>query len=319
MNKGLKRSSLVFYLLAMYVLFQFFWWAFHIIQLEEALRDLSILGVNDPLEIKVLQDHYISKVYMVVGEGAVFAILLLLGVWQIQRFFLKDAALANKERNFMLAVTHELKTPIATLRLLLQTMSRSGVSQEQSSKMQLEAIDETHRLEHLVQNILLSTRLEELEKMDKSPIDVAQLIQNCTLKMQRIAGAKKVIQTEITGDPFFYGDVMMIESMLMNLLDNAVKYSPEEGTIQVASSCDKLALHINVMDRGDGVDVSEKEKIFEKFYRVGSEDTRTTKGTGLGLFIVKKIVSMHAGTVAVESREGGGSNFSVMLPIMNRI
>jgi signal transduction histidine kinase len=314
MNKGLKRSSLVFYLLTIYVLFQFFWWAFHIIQLEQSIRDLSLVGLSDQAEIIALQKGYLSKVYMVVGEGAVFAILLLIGVWRIQRFFIKEAALAGKERNFMLAVTHELKTPIATVRLLLQTLSRSGVSEDQAKKMKIEAINETHRLEHLVQNILLSTKLDELEMTDRSRLDLAQIIDQCVVKMRRIAGVGQTIESRIEGDVIFFGDAMMIESMLSNLIENAIKYSPEESSIDVEAAVLEGLVQIRVLDRGVGVIPPEREKIFEKFYRIGSEETRESKGTGLGLFIVKQIVNMHNGEVHALGREGGGSIFEVHLP-----
>lgn len=314
MNTGLKRSSLIFYLLTIYVLFQFFWWAFHIIQLEESIKDLSLAGLTDQSEIAALQKSYLRKIYMVVGEGAVFAILLLLGVWRIQRFFIKEAALANKERNFMLAVTHELKTPIATVRLLLQTLNRRGIHEDQAMKMKTEAINETHRLEHLVQNILLSTRLEELELIDRSDIDLTQIIEQCVLKMSRIAGRNQTIVSHAQGEIRFFGDAMMLESMLLNLLENAIKYSPEESTIVVDAVARETEVQIKVMDRGIGIDASERERIFEKFYRIGSEETRESKGTGLGLFIVKQIVNMHRGEVQVLSRDGGGSVFEIHLP-----
>jgi signal transduction histidine kinase len=314
MNKGLKRSSLIFYLLTIYVLFQFFWWAFHIIQLEESIKDLSLAGLTDQSEIADLRKSYLRKIYMVVGEGAVFAILLLLGVWRIQRFFIKEAALANKERNFMLAVTHELKTPIATVRLLLQTLSRAGVSDDQARKMKAEAINETHRLEHLVQNILLSTRLDELEMIDRSRLDLAQIIDQCVVKMRRIAGVGQTIESRIEGDVSIAGDAMMIESMLSNLIENSIKYSPEESAIDVEAAVREGQVQIRVLDRGIGVVPTEREKIFEKFYRIGSEETRESKGTGLGLFIVKQIVNMHNGEVHALGRDGGGSVFEIHLP-----
>lgn len=305
---------MIFYLLAIYVLFQFFWWAFHIIQLEQTIRDLSLEGITDQLGAANVQKSYLKRVYMVVGEGAVFAILLLLGVWRIQRFFDREAALADKERNFMLAVTHELKTPIASVRLLLQTLSRTGISEDQAKKMKIEAINETHRLEHLVQNILLSTRLDELEMIDRSRLDLAEIIDQCVVKMRRIAGTGRSIESKVQGEVAFFGDAMMIESMLLNLIENAIKYSPDESPIHVEAAIREGRVQIRVLDRGVGVIPPEREKIFEKFYRIGSEETRESKGTGLGLFIVKQIVNMHNGEVHALGREGGGSIFEIHLP-----
>jgi signal transduction histidine kinase len=308
MNQKLHKGKVVFYLLAVYVLFQFFWWAYHIIRLEQQIRDLQLSAGNADSEA-VFQ----NKVLMVAGEGLVFALLLLSGIWFIQRSLKKEAQLAMKEKNFMLAVTHELKTPVSTTRLLLQTMLRKGVDEQHRIKMTESAIAETHRLEYLVQNILLSTKLEHKNQEVTLPFDVKATLERVAERIKLLFGNERKLRISWIGGTACIGDEELFETLAMNLIENAFKYSPDGTDVEIEVS-NENHFELKVLDRGPGVEKSQQTRIFEKFFRLGSEETRTAKGTGLGLYIARQIVLMHKGKIAVEDRVGGGACFKVTLP-----
>lgn len=298
------NSRFIFRLLAVYILFQFFWWAFHIIQLHGDIRDLEIaLNRTDPA---FAQAFYQKKVWMVLGEGLVFVFLLIFGLWKMNSYLRREAELARQERNFLLSVTHELKTPVAGLRLYLETlMNRSQLETEKKEKLVRNALGETARLDQLVENILLSTRFELEEVAHLSPLDLSQLTGSVVDKLRQTAGVRHLTKTSLDAGVSFVGDASLLESLITNLYDNAVKYSPEGSTIEVGLKKDADTIVLSVSDEGQGIPPEEAKLIFRKFYRIGNEETRRSKGTGLGLYLVERIVRLHGGQIEVASRAPG--------------
>jgi signal transduction histidine kinase len=308
-----RTTRYVFRLLAAYVLFQFFWWAYHIIQLHGVVRDLEISMV-DSAQVEAIQAGYWKKVWMVLGEGAVFVILLLFGLWRIGAYLRKEAELARQERNFMLAVTHELKTPVATLRLFLDTLRSRELPKVQSTRILEDALNETHRLDHLVENILLSTQFEQVHQAVFDDLDFSRFVERIVKKLEHTAGQEHTVQLVIEPDIQLHGDANLLESLVANLVDNAVKYSPAGSEIQVELKKRNGVALLRVLDQGQGIAKEEQLKIFKKFYRVGNEETRRSKGTGLGLYLVAQIAHQHGGEVSVRPVLPSGSCFEVILP-----
>jgi signal transduction histidine kinase len=309
-----KTTRYVFRLLSAYVLFQFFWWAYHIIQLHGVVRDLEINAASVS-EIAAIEASYWKKVWMVLGEGAVFVVLLLFGLWRMGAYLRKEAELARQERNFMLAVTHELKTPVATLRLFLDTLRSRELPKEQSQRILEDAVNETHRLDHLVENILLSTQFEQVHQAVFDDLDLSKFVERIVKKLKQSSGQDHTVDLAIEPDIQLQGDANLLESLITNLVDNAVKYTPVGSTISVELKKRNGFAVLRVRDQGQGVHKDERTKIFKKFYRVGNEETRRSKGTGLGLYLVAQIAQQHGGEVGVHSELPNGSCFEVTFPL----
>jgi two-component system phosphate regulon sensor histidine kinase PhoR len=314
MNTKNRSTRIVFQLLGFYVLFQFFWWAIHIIQLHGEIYDLqSQLNDND-LSSSDAYELYTKKVWMVAGEGAVFMLLLVIGMWQIARAMRRESILARQERNFTLSITHELKTPVATVRLFLETMQTRELSPDQKTKILAEAVNETHRLDHLVENILLSKRLEQKADAQKGVVNLSNIVNERTLILQAVLCTDHPLIVEVEPNCVITGDQLELESLLTNLVDNARKYTPEGSPIEVKLFRRQQKIILSVLDQGPGIPEKERLNVFKKFYRIGNEETRNSKGTGLGLYIVSRIAFQHRGTVGILEREGGGAIFEISLP-----
>ncbi len=249
---------------------------------------------------------------MIASEGSVFVGLLLLGILQIRKTFIKEAALAQQQTNFLLSVTHELKSPIASAKLQLQTLEKRELDRNKQKEIITNAISDTERLNNLVENILLAAKIEnDVYALHKERVNLSQFITD-TLK-QNIASFhhQHEIIFDMEPDIFMEIDSTSFPSIILNLFENAIKYSPlnSKVTVKLASQADTIVFSIT--DEGIGIHPKEKTRIFQKFYRVGSEETRKTKGTGLGLYITEYLVKQHAGNIAVKNNQSKGSIFEI--------
>jgi len=314
------KPLVIFYVLVFYVLFQFGWWAYLLIDLnkEVYLQKIELLKA-DPGTGNI-DDHYLIKKmherwWMVASEGAVFLGLLLLGIFITRKAIDKEVALAKQQKNFILSVTHEFKSPLAAVKLNLQTLQRHQFEKEKQNVIISQAIHETDRINSLVENALMAARIEghsyELAREEISLGDLAKDI----LQSRTNFSAPRKMELDIDKDVLIAGDPLAITSAILNLVENAEKYSPEESTIHVQVKKNNSHGMLSVADNGIGIPDTEKDKIFEKFYRIGNEDTRKSKGTGLGLFIVKHIVAYHKGSITIKHNSPKGSIFELAFPL----
>lgn len=302
-SKSERRLSMLFYLLTAYILLQFSWWAYLLVDLNTKYYSS---GGSEAVRIKVL---------MVAGEGSVFLIFLLTGIYIMQRTIRKDISLVKQQRNFLLSITHELKTPLAAIKLCLQTMEkRKDLLEEQRLPLQRSAIENTERLHNLIDNVLLATRIESgQEVIQRERIDLsADTNRICKGVLKAVAGhialecnVQEGLQSNMDGGAY--------ESILVNLVENAVKYAGNDA-VKVSLLHDGQYIVLRVADHGPGIPQDQKERIFEKFYRMGNEETRTRKGTGLGLYIVKQLADLHGALVSVTNNEPRGAVFTVRFP-----
>ncbi|NJN78064.1 MAG: GHKL domain-containing protein [Saprospiraceae bacterium] len=253
---------------------------------------------------------------MIMGEGAVFFVVLLIGMGFLNRGFRKEVSLARQQQNFLLSITHELKSPIASIKLALDTfMKRPNLKPEQIQLLSRGALTETERLHNLVNNILLAARIETSFEISLEPLNFNDLIQE-NLKQVRTKFSNVRFDFQSNDElPMILGDRFALNSIIVNLLENAVKYSPKGDEVAIRLNKNGTFLHFEIADKGIGISNEDKERVFEKFYRVGNEDTRKTKGTGLGLFIVKNMITAHKGTIQILDNQPKGSIFKVVLPI----
>lgn len=253
---------------------------------------------------------------MIVGEGSVFIALLFLGIFQIRKTFKKEVALSKQQNNFLLSVTHELKSPIASAKLQLQTLEKRELDREKQREIIANAISDTDRLNNLVENILLAAKIENsVYKLHREEENISAFIKTQLTQTITSFNYKRKVEFQIEPGIYMKIDRSSFPSILLNLFENAVKYSHENSTITVTLTKQQHKIIIGVSDEGIGVDEAEKLKIFQKFYRVENEEIRKTKGTGLGLYITHYLVSQHNGTISVKNNSPKGSTFEVIFNV----
>ena len=295
-----RRTALIFYVLSVYVVVQFVWWGYHLIELTSQINDSS--------------DLVSKRVVMIIGEGAIFLLLLLIGIWQIRRSIKKELALSKRQKNFLLSVTHELKTPLAANKLYIQTVTKRNLNQKQTNELLTKAIDENSRLEQMIDNILNASRLEN-KVLDPTKEDVDfNLLSNQIKKRFGALSSVAEIKLEIDKDLRLFADQQMISSILSNLVENALKYARNDHPIVIyGHSAPNNAATFGVKDLGPGIPKELKQDVFKKFYRLDNEETRSQKGTGLGLYIVSQLVEIQGGTIRCIDNEPNGVNFEIQM------
>lgn len=315
-----KRTSLIFTVLVGYIVLQFLWWEVllvrqsnDIISREQKITALS--SVDDKIimrDISALEQKKMKRVYMIVGEGSVFLMILLFGISMVRRSIRKETELANQQKNFILSVSHELKTPIAASKLQLQTLLKHDLDREKQKQLLGNALNETERLHKLVDNVLLANQIENANlSLQKESINLSELLQNTVNRYFQSQILNHTLTLNIEENMMYAGDKDLLPSVFINLIENAIKYSFDTVEISIDLKTVSGKAVLEVRDKGCGISAPEKEKIFEKFFRSGDEDTRKTKGTGIGLYIVKRICNLHQAKIKVMDNVPAGSIFQV--------
>jgi len=217
--------------------------------------------------------------------------------------------------DFVANVSHELKTPVGAISVLAEILE-GEIEDETAKNLVRRMVMESHRMASTIDDLLELSRIQLGGEMTFSPVDVNEVAAEA-IERSRPSAHKNKVSVQLMrsdSDCTISGDRFQILSAVGNLVDNAIKYSEEDGevTISVVSQGDVVV--INVVDRGIGIPVASLDRIFERFYRVDRARSRDTGGTGLGLAIVRHVVTNHGGEVNVRSREGEGSTFSLSLP-----
>lgn len=329
-----KRLRFISYSVIVYMLLAFTWWTVLLfIKNEDSFNSraayMKIIMVAEQRvknqaeffqtpEYKELQQNYERQKWMVLGEAGVFVISLMIGIWLINRSYYKEIKAAGQMRNFLLSITHELKSPLSSVRLVLETIQkRKNLEYEQIAKICGNGLIETDRLNSLVNDLLLAARVESAYQPHFDWIPLERFLGDIIEKKKiNWPTAQISIDFEPQGT-LVKADPLGLQAIIVNLLENAVKYSPGQPRVlvKIVSDCDKKRIRITVADEGIGIKDAEKKLIFDKFYRVGNENTRRTKGTGLGLYIVNQFVRLHKGSIHVKDNEPEGTVFIVDLPL----
>jgi K+-sensing histidine kinase KdpD len=318
--KARSRSILILGILFGYILLQFLWWEVllvkqtgQIIDLKQKISELSITNESTLInEIALLHQKKTMQVMMIVGEGTVFLLLLLFGIYKIKQSQDKETELNNQQKNFFLSITHELKTPIAATKLQLQTLQKQKLSEQIQQELIFNALIETERLNALIDNVLLASRLDTGEFIFTL---IQQNISELVLKTVNRYYKREInsgeLQVKVTNNIFGEIDETTFPSIITNLIDNAIKYSPDQKEIVIELSIKNNKPILIVGDAGCGISADDKEKIFAKFFRAGNEETRRAKGTGLGLYIVNYIVNNHNAKIKVKNNQPKGTVFEI--------
>lgn len=316
-----SRSGAILTILFGYILMQFIWWEVLLVRQTSKIMNeqqkLLELSISRELELKdkvdELHHRLQTQTVMIVCEGTVFLLLLLFGMYKVKKAIDKEADLKNQQQNFFLSITHELKTPISATKLQLQTLLKQKLSTEVQLDIIQSALQENERLNKLIDNVLLASR------MDSTDYSFNPTKENLSDLLHLLAGRyyQKELQNgqlhlNIQREVFYAIDAQTFPSIITNLIDNAIKYSGSNKKIELHLSQESQLIRLKVADNGFGINEADKEKVFERFYRIGSEDTRQTKGTGLGLYIVQNIVSKHRGRIRLLANAPQGSVFEIM-------
>ena len=326
-RKRLRRTTFIYWMLLLYIIAALAWWFISLEKQNARIAKLQYTSINvkkDSLSVKELADVIFTidketkrNTGKYIAEGITFLILILIGAVFVYRSVRRQWKLQQQQQNFMMAVTHELKTPISVAQLNLETLQKYNLDPEKQKKLIRTTLDETARLNFLTNNILIASQLDGGGyKSSKEELDLSTLLKDC-MQDFRNRFPDRIFNDDVEADADVKGDALLLQMMINNLLENAIKYSPTESPISATLKKNRLGTSVNsvelqVKDEGPGITEEEKKKIFSKFYRVGNEATRKTKGTGLGLYLCRKIAQSHNGDISVTNNEPHGSNFVVI-------
>jgi len=313
---NLKLVSLIYWVFLTYMIAAFIWWY---VSLEKQNNEIAAIKfqsiqINDPsLKAKThaIQDFQLRKTKQFIGEGLTILVLFLLGAIYVYRSLKKQLRYADQQQNFMMAVTHELKTPIAISHLNIETLLKRDLDSSQQLKLLEATLKETKRLDSLSTNILLTAQLDMGQyEANKQLVNVSELLRQ-NIKSFQERYPSRICNTMVEDAMEIQGEPLLIQLLINNLIDNANKYAPVTEPIYIHLQSHQNMIQLIVKDQGPGIAAMDRNKVFEKFYRVGAETTRTTKGSGLGLYLCKRIAEFHNATIQLTTNTPTGSIFTV--------
>ena len=272
---------------------------------------MEMIGANgaghDKMEKKIESERE-RKILQYDSEGITFLLLLIAGAILIFRLVKRQLLQSHQQQNFMMAITHELKTPIAVTKLNLETMQIRKLDPVQQKKLIQSTIEEANRLNTLCNNILLMSQIDAGGyTVARERFDLATFASDCTEDFITRFPDRK-IEMELKDEVMITGDKLLLLLAINNLLDNAIKYSGKDDVVLVKVFQRNRRIVLQVIDNGKGITAREKEKIFEKYFR-GAQ--MQTKGTGLGLYLTREIVKQHRGGISVTNNIPRGCIFEI--------
>jgi two-component system sensor histidine kinase CiaH len=321
-RKKLRRATIIYWMMLIYIVAALIWWLISLERQNDQMRLFKVHQLDATLDSTVspalyknqlasIDDQYRRSSTKHIGEGVVFLVLILIGAAFVYRSVRRQFRLQLQQQNFMMAVTHELKTPIAVARLNLETLQRHQLDEPRRQKLIRMTLEETSRLNSLTNNILVSSQLEGGRyTWSREELDLSDLLRDCMNAFRRRFPDRQLTD-DITPDMDVKGDPLLLELLINNLVENALKYSPKDKPVHASLFQDGATVKLEIVDEGPGVPDEEKKNIFRKFYRIGNEETRKTQGTGLGLYLCSKIARDHNADISVTNHTPTGSKFAV--------
>lgn len=310
---------MVYWLLLVYIIAALVWWfiALNTQNHQVAVHDISQLKKDSAgyeQEVQNILSKEKRKTTQYVGEGAVFFLVIIASAIFIYRVVRRQLKAGLQQQYFMMAITHELKTPIAVAKLNLETLQKRKLDETQQQKLIQNTLQETNRLNALCNNILLVSQMEDkLYHVTNEEINLGELLNN-TVQDFTNRYPQRIYKADIATNCLIKGDRLLLQLAINNLIENATKYSPKEKTVAIELLKAASSIIFLVKDEGNGIPRDDKQKIFEKFYRIGNAATRQAKGTGLGLYLTKKILLQHKASISVTDNMPMGSIFTIEFP-----
>ena len=316
-TKKLRLIFVVYWVLLTYIVAALVYWFIalntqnhQMIQFEtQQLKKDAPYYYNDIQKLTAIEKR---KTIQYISEGSFFLLLILASAVFIFRAVRQQLKSGQQQQHFMMAITHELKTPIAVTKLNLETLQKRKLDEGQQQKLLQNTIQETNRLNALCNNMLLASQIEAGGySITKEEIDFTELVKEC-VQDYTIRFPQRTINTGIEEGVFLNGDRLLLQMGINNLLDNAIKYSPKESPITILLHQNRNEIQLSIKDEGKGIEDEEKKKVFDKYYRTGNTATKGAKGTGLGLYLTKKIALQHNAAITLTNNIANGSNFTII-------
>lgn len=284
-----KRSFYFLLAMAIYIVLQFLWWGYMLVS-------------ESP-----------KKMLMIVGEGGVFLVILIWGIWRYHKSIQRELSLHSRQSNFLLSVTHELKTPISAVQLILQTILKRPLDSAQVQIFVDKALDENKKSALLIENMLHAAGIENKRIQTHISLMTAEQFWKAFLDSLKSRYDTNQLQFTSETDIAFKADYHLLEQVLKQLIENSFKYGSDKVKVYFKTKSGMLC--IEVKDNGEGVKEQDRPFIFDKFYRSGDENIRERTGTGLGLFIAREFIHLHGGTLTFNPNGIKGSVFTINLPL----
>lgn len=316
-SRKIRAAYIIFWVLLAYIIAALLFWFIELNAENITVTQLKMQslqpGPDYDLQVQKINKERNSKIAQYIGEGSIFFLLIVAGAVYIFRSVRRQLRQSVEQQNFLMAITHELKTPIAVSKLNLETLLRRKLPEEMQKGLLQASLQETNRLNMLCNNLLLSSQIDAgAYAQTEETVSWSKITADCVTENQKRFPLRK-IEAIITEDIFVEVDHLLLEMVVNNLIENALKYAPKDKPIQVILQVGDTYATLQVKDEGPGILNADKEKIFKKFTRLGNEATVRAKGTGLGLFLVKRIITKLKGEVTVTDNLPSGSIFNVKL------
>jgi signal transduction histidine kinase len=276
----------------------------------------NVLVVRGVGGVEKVAERLSNTHWVLLSLGTLFYALLIAGLTLLCAWLVREMRHSQRQQAFLDAVTHEMKTPLASLRLYLDTLGRRDPGAEQRGVFLGRMRQDVDRLERTVDQVLAAARAARARGSDRAPVALRDLLATLVREAQeQYHLAPDVLRLEIDGDPTALGEANELSLIFRNLIDNAIKYSGAQVDVRVSAAiAADGGVRVVIEDRGVGIPREELRRIFQPFYRAGVEAQRRVKGLGLGLFIVRFLVRRQGGRVEAHSAgQGQGSSFEVWL------
>jgi signal transduction histidine kinase len=278
---------------------------------------ILLVGIVLTLQIGWVVVNWRTGVMLVLG--ALFFLIVITGLVLNTVFLIREIRRNEQHDAFINAVTHELKTPLASMRLYLQTLQSRDLAPERRREFYGILLDDTERLNLLIEQVLRAARSSSTKSLYRTRLDLRGIVGECVEAARRrhsLSDGALSYREAVSDEPMVLGDSEELKAAITNLIENAVKYSGQQIKVFVELAQSGRYLSVRVHDAGVGIPPNELKRIFKRFYRVPNQMAQRVKGTGLGLFIVRSVAQRHGGRAFAESAGTGlGSTFTLELPL----
>lgn len=315
-----SRAALILFIVIAVVAFaQAVWWiVFMAMLVDEKVEIAEQLGAS-PENVALIQEQEIRRQIMVGLEGTFFLVLILAGAWVIYRSLVKTEQLKFNQQNFMMAVTHELKTPLASMMVSLDAIGSEKIPDEKKQALVPRMKEDIRRLEKLIDNVLQAGRFDRHESpLEMQSVDLSRVVRSSVERLTNLhTEVPLAVKQSIEPGIQMQADPAALSRAVEAVLENSLKYHDgEQIRIDISLSRQDSQAILRIADNGVGIKKEHLNQIFERFFRVGSELTRTRPGSGLGLYLANEIVRMHRGRMAAYSDgPGKGAAFTMTFKV----
>jgi signal transduction histidine kinase len=315
-----SRAALILFIVIVVVAFaQAVWWIMFMAMLVDEKVDIAEQLGASPQEVELIHQQEMRRQVMVGLEGLFFLTLILAGAWLIYRSLVKTEQLKFNQQNFMMAVTHELKTPLASMLVTLDALGSEKIPAEKKASLVPRMKDDVRRLEKLIDNVLQAGRFGRHESsLNTQPVNLSRLVSDSLERLTNLhTEVPLAVKQSIEPGIMMQADPASLSRAIEAVLENSLKYhNGRQIEIDVSLARQDSQAVLRVADKGVGIKKEHLTQVFERFYRVGSELTRARPGSGLGLYLANEIVRAHRGKMTAHSEgPGKGAAFTMTFKI----